>query len=310
MIPIGEMGSAAIAYAKRAYRIFPCWPLDKTPIGKAVPHGFKDATDDPVIVASWWRQYPQALIGTPTGRDAGVAVFDIDVKDGKNGFETLVDLGLTELPKTPMVRTRTGGMHLYLKPPGDRLISNSVGLIGSGLDWRGEGGYVILPGPGSGYEWLEGTRDLPLAEIPAVIMPKPRVEPIIGPARTCDRLTEYGKRKLFEAVENILAAPNGEQESTLTWQVRLIGRMASSGDIPADFALKYLLLEIAGGDDKEMPLKSYAKSVTGERRRPWDRARLRAKIAGAFARGLALPFPDMEEIERQATRMMEEWVDE
>jgi hypothetical protein len=38
-------------------------------------------------------------------------------------------------------------------------------------------------------------------------------------------------------------------------------------------------------------------------------ARLKAKIADAFARGLAMPFPDMEEIERQASRLMAEWAE-
>jgi hypothetical protein len=199
----GDSKAAAIAYAREGFRVFPCRPYpSKAPL---VAHWKKDATTDPAVIGQW--RWP--LIGTPTGAAAGFVVFDIDAKHGKNGFETLVDLGVETLPETPTVRTRSGGMHLYLKPPGYRLISNSVGLIGLGLDWRGEGGYVILPSPGSGYEWIEGTRGLPLAEVPAVIMPKPRVEPLIGPPRTCDVLTEYGKRKLIEAVETILAAPKG-----------------------------------------------------------------------------------------------------
>jgi hypothetical protein len=80
-------------------------------------------------------------------------VLDIDVKRPEaNGFDTLDDLGHSILPETPMAHTPRDGLHVYFDP-GERELRNSAGLIGAGLDVRGDGGYVILPSPGSGYEW-------------------------------------------------------------------------------------------------------------------------------------------------------------
>ncbi len=43
--------------------VFPCKP-DKRPLTR---NGFKDATCDVNQIKSWWQQYPDALIGVPTG---------------------------------------------------------------------------------------------------------------------------------------------------------------------------------------------------------------------------------------------------
>jgi hypothetical protein len=299
----GQQLSTAIEYARRGFRVFPCGE-NKAPIGSLVRHGNKNATTDHDIIARWWRARPDALIGTPTGRAAGFVVLDIDRKNGVDGVATLRVMDV-ELPMTPTVLTRSRGAHVYFEPPEGRLIRNSAGLIGPGLDWRGEGGHVILPSPGSGYSWVEGTEGLPLADVPAQLMPPESEEVAIGPARYCEELSVDGERMLFEAVERILSAPAGEQETTLTWEARLVGRMAASGTVPAKLALEYLLLEIAGGSDEPVPLRSYNPKW------PWRKAELARKITGAFRRGLALPFPDYDAMEREMTRLqMEGWVDD
>jgi hypothetical protein len=48
---------------------------DKSP---ACPHGFRDATADPVALQDLLRRYPAPLIGIPTGAASGVDVLDID----------------------------------------------------------------------------------------------------------------------------------------------------------------------------------------------------------------------------------------
>jgi hypothetical protein len=60
-------------------------------------------------------------------------------------------------------RTGGGGIHLFFRYPRGTEIRNSAGLLGPGLDVRGEGGYVVVPPSHTqgSYEWVDSS---PLAE--------------------------------------------------------------------------------------------------------------------------------------------------
>src|SRR2546430_16120117 len=96
-------------------------------------------------------------MGAQPGDPLGGAVLNIDRKEGgPAGLATLGKIDCPILPLTPTVYTASGGMHLYFTRPegGLRNTNGERGRgIGPGLDWRGDGGYVILPRPGSGYSW-------------------------------------------------------------------------------------------------------------------------------------------------------------
>jgi Bifunctional DNA primase/polymerase, N-terminal len=84
-------------------------------------------------------------------------VLDVDADDG--GLESLTKLEREGVPVPRTARTRTGGggIHVYFRYPSETEIRNSAGLLGPGLDVRGEGGYVVVPpsrtqGP---YEWVD-----------------------------------------------------------------------------------------------------------------------------------------------------------
>ena len=47
--------------------------------------------------------------------------------------------------------TPSKGMHYFFKYPKDGIGSNA-GIVGKGIDIRGDGGYVVLP-PSPGYHW-------------------------------------------------------------------------------------------------------------------------------------------------------------
>jgi hypothetical protein len=85
---------AALAYAVRGLPVFPCrWcgPCRKHPL---TPNGFFNASTNPTVITAWWRRWPQALIGVPTGCGSGLIVLDVDVKRvDRNGFDTLAELG-------------------------------------------------------------------------------------------------------------------------------------------------------------------------------------------------------------------------
>jgi KaiC/GvpD/RAD55 family RecA-like ATPase len=138
-------------YALRGWHVFPCRP-DKQPL---TTHGFKDAVGDPAAVDVLWDQYPAAeVIGIATGA-SGLIVVDIDVKgeDGMAGWRDLVAEYGAKLEDTTMVRTPSGGLHVYYRANGDG-IANSASKLAPGIDVRADGGYVIAAGS-PGYSWVE-----------------------------------------------------------------------------------------------------------------------------------------------------------
>lgn len=126
--------------------------LDKKPL---VEQWGDVATTETAQIEAWWRRWPQAAIGVPTGRRSRVIVLDIDVKRPEEyGWDTLEALAGGFAPETPMAHTTTGGTHIYFATI-SREIRNSEGEngLGPGLDIRGEGGFIVTPTPGSGYVW-------------------------------------------------------------------------------------------------------------------------------------------------------------
>src|SRR5687767_7254929 len=115
---------AALRYARTGKPIFPC-RADKRPYTE---HGFKDATSDEERVREWWAQWPEALIGMPTGSASGLVVIDVDLKEGCDGETSLAILGreLGSLPDTVEALTPSGGRHLYFRAPKDITIRSSA----------------------------------------------------------------------------------------------------------------------------------------------------------------------------------------
>jgi hypothetical protein len=135
--------TAALRLATAGVRVFPVTPGGKTPIGRLVPNGFKDATTDEAKIRDWWRVVPIANIGVPTG---ATTVVDLDVKNEADGiaeWETLT--GSCHVPETRSVRTPSGGRHLYFSVPDGVTVRNSTSKLAGGIDIRGEGGYVLVP---------------------------------------------------------------------------------------------------------------------------------------------------------------------
>lgn len=139
-----DMLTAALSCAAFGWPVLPCSVDDKRPL---TARGFKDATTDPDTIQDWWREYPHAMIGVPTGAPMGAFVIDIDPKDGDTAEAVLArvvaEIGQS-LPPAPMVRTPRGGLHVYFAMPEGQTIGNRGGVI-PGVDVRGDGGYVIVP---------------------------------------------------------------------------------------------------------------------------------------------------------------------
>jgi len=151
--PKGQV-SAALGLARAGIPVFPV-DAKKHPLVK-----WKDAaTTDQGQVRKWWKKWPDAMPAFPTGEPSGIAVLDLDRKDGKDGVEALRQLGFE--PESPIVvETASGGLHLWFEhQPGLRC---SVGQDKDGLagvDVRGERGFAVAPGA-KGYSFKSGDLDL------------------------------------------------------------------------------------------------------------------------------------------------------
>lgn len=147
-----DLAKAALALAKKGWPVFPCHPNDKRPlVGESSPGaddaGLYRATCDSETITAWWKKWPKAMIGVPTGAPIGVFVIDIDPKDGPTAEEVLaaIEAAIGEpLPQGPRVQTPRGGLHLYLAMPASAEIGNRTKVIPC-VDVRGTGGYVIVP---------------------------------------------------------------------------------------------------------------------------------------------------------------------
>ena len=136
-----EVLHAALGYAARGWHVFPCKARSKMPL---TAHGFRDATIDGATIRRWWDKQPHANVAIATGATSGLVVLDVDLHKG--GLETLEDLEekYGKLPDTIEAISGGGGRHIYLRHPGDT-IPSSAGKLGSGLDIRGDGGYIVVP---------------------------------------------------------------------------------------------------------------------------------------------------------------------
>lgn len=175
----------ALAYARLGLAVFPlnavrdgrcgcpdpnCPPKNagKHPHGTLAPRGFHDASTDETAIRRWWGQVPDANIGIATGQVSGIAVLDVDPRNGGDDTLHVLERKHGKLPDTAVQLTGGGGLH-YVFKRGERRMKSP----GKGIDAKDDGGYIVaapsMHGSGKRYEW-EASADLlegfELAELP------------------------------------------------------------------------------------------------------------------------------------------------
>jgi len=184
----------ALYYAEIGYPVFPlhntefkdsviqcscskkghCENIAKHPRTK---NGFKDASTDGGQVSKWWAKYSDANIGLVTGTESGMFVLDIDVKDGgiyslndiEENYQDLMQDEFESVQSTLAAISGSGGLHYYFKYILDSGVKSSAGRLGSGLDIRGDNGYIVAPPSnhpcGNPYQWFGS--DTPILNAPS-----------------------------------------------------------------------------------------------------------------------------------------------
>lgn len=258
--------ASALAWAGRGFRVFPLKPNSKEPMASGWT---ETATCDADAVRGMWADAPMANIGVLTN---DMIVVDVDVKDGKPGLESLLDLNLPL--DTLTVRTPSGGLHLYFRGPNR---ANGVNSLGAGLDVRSWHGYVVAPGSTTPKGEYSLSNEAPVLDAPEDLirrldMPKERqssapVAELDTPA-ALDRAQAYLRDEAPPAVE-------GSGGDVMTFRVAATVK---------DF-----------GVSEARALDLMASQWNGRCAPPWHPEDLARKVANAYAYGASAPGADNPE---------------
>lgn len=145
-----SLAAEAIALAEFGFYLFPIVSGKKSP---PAVNGWQDvATRDTEILRRWFGQSAPLMdynIGISTskfGDGEALLAIDVDNKKGKCGDEELLRLELEgwALPRTFCQTTPTGGQHLIFRVSAP--VRQGVNVLGSALDIRSAGGYLVGAG--------------------------------------------------------------------------------------------------------------------------------------------------------------------
>lgn len=184
---VGIPAPEAVARLAQHYPVFPCrsrseeieWQgrtrlmRAKTPL---VARGFHEATQDVEQIRAWWKRWPDALAGVPTGLDTGLVVVDYDAHKADAAAQEWIAERADTLMATRSHTTLSGGRHyLFRAPAGIRYRSGASLILGgqkrTGIDVRAEGGYIIW------WPLHGGSISGELAPLPAGLIDERKIEP-------------------------------------------------------------------------------------------------------------------------------------
>lgn len=140
-------------------KVFPVWPEDtwvgdtlheaKSPRTK---NGHLDASSDKTKIQHWWGTpgWENSVPGVATGA-SGIVVLDVDVKDGRDGWNSIEEAGL-EVPQSLEYQTKNGGTHVLYRAPvgfaynGTRNHKTPDGIVLDGVDRRSGSSFIVYWG--------------------------------------------------------------------------------------------------------------------------------------------------------------------
>lgn len=180
---------------------------------------------------------PEANVAVATGPVSGVIVIDVD---GDAGRASLAALESANGPLPVTWRTITArGFHTWFADPAAP-IGVSAGKLGSGLDVRARGGYVVGPGSahpsGARYRWADDADParVALAPLPGWLLD--RLLPRPAPPRDCAPIATpitaggaYARRALEGELARVLAAPIGQRNVALNRAAFALAQLIAAG---------------------------------------------------------------------------------
>lgn len=209
MVP-NDISSYAHQYRKLGLSVIPVKSRDKTPLLSSwLPYQEELPTDQEIN--QWFEKWPSCNVGIITGRISGLVAIDIDSDQGEEALKKL----LGDIPKTPLSKTPKG-MHLFFKHPGNGIHLNNFARKLDGLDFRGDGGFVVCPpsvgANGNKYHWINSIFDTPLPPLPQKLL-----EFITSLAKSFGRTPQKEGITQGNWITQVLAGvPKGQRNDTAT----------------------------------------------------------------------------------------------
>jgi len=238
-MPIAKKLKIILKFASKGMPILPVVPHGKKPM---VPGGVYAATTDKTELKQYFQRHPDANYGVATGQVSGILVVDVDGETGRNTLSGL-KAKYGELPKTVTVRT-DNGRHYYFRS-GGVAVRNSAGRLGEGLDFRGDGGYVVGPGSvhasGVKYQFVDGRAlgEVDFAKAPKWLLdaakaPGDKAEADIEctqplPLAKVERASAYAGAALRRELDRLAKAPKHQRNNTLNICAFKLGQLLPYG---------------------------------------------------------------------------------
>lgn len=211
--------AAALDAASRGWAVFPVWPGSKRPAIRGWQH---HASTDPVVLRIWWRR--PYNIGIACG-PSGLLVVDYDdPATARHGW----------LPTYTVATPR--GEHWYYSVGPERPGRCTAGILGSHVDTRAIGGYVV--GAGSvvhtdghrrRYRAISGPA-VPLRKAPGCLLDA--LDAAARPVRLTRAVQGGGAVRpagLSAEVARVAAAEPGTRNSTVFSAALRLGRLVTLG---------------------------------------------------------------------------------
>jgi hypothetical protein len=193
------------------------------------PRGHLGSSTDAHVVARWWRWWPHASVGAATGHLFDV--WDIDLPTGQAA--ALIE-DHPPAAAAPMARSGSGVTHAFFAATG---LGNRTRFL-PGCDWRGAGGYVVLP-PSihtsqMTYRWLAD--DDPAVFPPAppslrTALAQPAVPATAAGTWHAPATTAYATAALRQERERVAAAQPGARNSALNRAAFNLGQLVAAGSL-------------------------------------------------------------------------------
>ena len=277
--------ATALDYAARGWAVFPCWPRTKAP---ACQRGFHLATTNPATIRRWWLANSDYNVAIATGIRSSVWILDVDGALGAIALAVL-EARHGRLPST-LTSVTGGGCHLWFST--NRPIPSSAGRIATGLDVRGEGGYVLAPPSvhpdGPVYTWRNARSPTPAPSwlVRLTLPPSPptaRLSIVRSPtAHHSGPCGAYGKAALEYEIAALDSTPPGARNHALNRASFCLHQLVAGGELDgADVRNRLIAAATACGlmsDPQDGPrsvtltIRSGARAGLSHPRTRWGRA--------------------------------------
>jgi len=243
----------AVTLIMRGWFIFPCYHKDETISGEHhsahsphTRHGMLDATTDANIVKTWWRIWPDALVGIHCEKSRFFTL-NIDLNEGLDGWRSFTELQNkysegSAIVVGPIQQTPAGGYQLLFHHPDGLTIPSSANKLGVGLGLQSND-YLCA---GGAFRWLpDHGPNVALSEAPAWLLdvirdlrrPGSQGEPVSPSPRNA------GTYWLNYYLDRVTAQNRNETGNALASQLREAGLLKSeamnvileyAGNVPGD----------------------------------------------------------------------------